>query len=177
MLPSLESYLDTVAETLEELIIPAIDPSERHVIEQAHLAIASLRFAASRLPEATRFTYRTVEALIGDVEEGCELAQDSETRAKAQELVDRARRSIGPCPARTENLDALRAELRTMMARLVSEATLEGKTLSRFNALERKHTLLARVWAAPAGFDAEADDLPDVADLLDAPIRDRPGDH
>ncbi|MDP3673853.1 MAG: hypothetical protein Q8R44_01975 [Novosphingobium sp.] len=154
-----------VQRALGEVVLPALESAESHVIEQLHLSIAALSFMQHRLPHARRYYRGTLQRYIDmAVAIGALLAGRAGADgggldalvAEGRSLLDRA------C---AEDADYRRStgELRAKIAALVADA--QGSAYdSALDALVMDHSgpilLQDRVWCGPLGFELRPDDLP-----------------
>jgi hypothetical protein len=156
----LDVQLQVALRALEDTVAPALGAAEGHVLEQFHLALMTLRFVKTRLPDMRRFARMELAAyatlarasisaagaapeLAAAVADG--LAIQDDATADTAAIVSATRRlrdEITALGSQCEDLD-IRAEL----DRLVLEQG--GAMIGQ-----------ARQWASPYGFELKPEALP-----------------
>lgn len=160
-----ETQLQVVQRALGEVVLPALESAESHVIEQLHLSIAALSFLQQRLPHARRYYRGTLHHYLDMAEAiGALLADRAGADGAGLDALVAEGRSLLDC-ASAEDADYRRStgELRAKIAALVADA--QGSLYeSALDALVLDHSgpivLQDRVWCAPLGFELRPDDLP-----------------
>jgi hypothetical protein len=161
---SFETELQVVLRALGEVVLPALDGAEKHVVEQLHLSMAALDFMRQRLPHAGRFyrgeltAYATHADAVADLIAG-HRGDVADLRAQAE-----AARTLLSSPAAdwSDYVDATR-RLRNVIACVVEgsagapyEADLDALVIATATDLH----LQSRVWCQPFGFELKPETLP-----------------
>lgn len=165
MIQEFETQLQVVQRALGEVVLPALESAESHVIEQLHLSIAALSFMQHRLPHARRYYRGTLQRYIDmAVAIGALLAGRAGADGGGLDaLVAEGRSLLDRASAEDADYRRSTGELRAKIAALVADA--QGSAYdSALDALVMDHSgpilLQDRVWCGPLGFELRPDDLP-----------------
>jgi hypothetical protein len=156
----LDVQLQVSLRALEETVAPALGGAEKHVVEQFHLALLTLRFVHSRLPDMRRYARMELNALLA-------LATDSMAAAgSAPALAD----AIAAAGVASADPAADTASVEQAARRLRDEITALGAATSDPALVARLDRLVleaggamtgqARQWASPFGFELRPEELP-----------------
>lgn len=168
--PDVEVQLRVVLRALREVIIPAIDPSNRPALEQAALSSALVELIADRLPHLGALRRRELttlvevaEALMEDTPPEAREALGSAT-ATARAVLDRPGADMRPVADAEQALSTRLCQAIATAAAAGPEcyAIVQRKTL----ATMRRQTLLGRAWFATTGLDPAPNTLPSLEELI-----------
>lgn len=162
---SFDTQLQAVLRALTDVVGPALAGSEKHVVEQLHLAVATLSFVKTRLPDARAFHRMELRAYIALCERAAGIAHEAlPDLADALVALARQGEAVLADPeadlAAYETADrALRDSLTVLSNRAVGtpcQAELERLILEEGDAILRQ----CRQWCTPFGFELKPEDLP-----------------
>ncbi len=163
MIHSFDAQLQVSLRALEEVVAPALGNAEKHVVEQLMLAIMTIGFVKTRLPEARRF-YRM--ELRSCIDLASEAARISEASAALAEAISAGESALVDPEADIAEFEAVSRKLRDSVAAL-SHASVGQPWQAQLDAaiLEKSGTLLTqnRLWCAPFGFELQPENLPPAA--------------
>lgn len=171
MMQSFDTQLQVSLRALKDVVAPTLASAEGHVVEQLHLAIATLEFTRQRLPYARPYhrlelqkiidLSREVADLVGDAQaadrDGLATASDA-----ASELLDQPEAQVEEYLMSGRALRELISQAVRHSAGAAHEPALDKLIVERQRAL----FTLQRVWCAPLGLDHEAAALPTIDALL-----------
>jgi hypothetical protein len=164
---SFESELQVVLRALAEVVLPALDGAEKHVVEQLHLSMAALEFMRQRLPLAAQFYRRDLGAYIALADDVAALlaAHDNSRAAHLRALSDAGRAVLANALSEQGDWVTATRQLRSAVTQAVEtsgralyEQTLDQLVLDHAAAVH----LHARAWNLPFGFELRPQDLPMV---------------
>jgi hypothetical protein len=165
---SFETQLAVALRALGEVVLPALDGAEKHVVEQLHLTMAVLEFMRQRLPQAGPFYRRDLidHAMLADASADLIAPYDAARAGDLRALVD-AGRAVLDHPAAdwndyiaaTRRLRAATAEAAERSGGAPYEAALDTLILDTSAGMH----LQARTWYLPFGFEPDPDLLPPLA--------------
>jgi hypothetical protein len=148
---------------LEEVVAPALGSTEKHVVEQLMLSIATIGFVKTRLPEARRFYRLELHNCIELAEEVARITSSSDTLA---ETINMARCALADPEADIAEFETASRRLRDLVTALSHssvgqpyQAQLDAAILEKSGALVAQY----RLWCAPFGFELQLDNLPEPA--------------
>lgn len=173
MQPDYDLRFGSMAKALSETIIPAIDPSNRSALEQAHILLGSLEIVRQQIDYAHPF-------LVADIIDGAQLtrrlaAELGGESAQAADMVISA--ALAAAEAQAAPLSALQAanvELRACLSGLIETAYARGDETQiaavQTIVLEGSKSQVARerAFVAAAGFDVFPESLVSIADAMRA---------
>lgn len=156
----LDVQLQVALRALEETVAPALGGAEKHVVEQFHLALLTLRFVHGRLPDMRRYARMELASCLA-------LAKDSIAvvgMAPALATAIAAGESVEADPvADTAAIEQAARRLRDEVTAL-GAATADPAVSARLDrlVLEQGGTMIgqARQWASPFGFELRPEELP-----------------
>jgi hypothetical protein len=175
MISSFDTQLQVSLRALREVVAPALQHSEKHVIEQLHLAIATLDFAKQRLPYARRYYRLELENYISFAAEvrGLIGTDQPALRDQLAAAEHTGNAELLRPEAEVEDYLIVSRRLRELIAAAVPAAinkpyehTLDLLILKR----QEKLLLQQRAWCVPLGFDPKPEQLPSMDQLLDSPV-------
>jgi len=162
---SFDTQLEVIRRALTDVVMPALEGADGHVIEQLHLSLAAAGFMQARLPHARRF-YRADLRAYGKLAEeiaGCLSAHGAGDTDAVLSLASAAQTLLDDPEADSEDYIGLTRHIRSTVAGLSEnsagqdyESALDGLILA-FNADAQ---LQARAWCEPFGFELQPEDLP-----------------
>ncbi len=172
MIQLTDTQLQVALRALNDVIAPALQESDSHVIEQAHLVIATLEFAKQRLPHTRRFYRQELLYFIDYASEVAALVA-AEADILAEEISDQCRigqEELQRPEAEAEDYVIVVRRLRELISSAVERtagSAIEAE-LSRL-VLERLKRFLPhqRTWLLPFGLDPAPDDLPAVDQIVE----------
>lgn len=159
----LDVQLQVALRALEEVVAPALGNAEKHVVEQLHLAIATIGFVKTRLPDARRYARMELAAYVTLAEQSLARAGSADALAAA---LEGARAVMASAEADTAGIEdacrALRDEVTALGSRCTDPAVsrdLDALVLDHGAAMVGQ----ARQWTSPFGFELKPEDLPPPA--------------
>lgn len=164
---SFESELQVVLRALGEVVLPALESAEKHVVEQLHLSMAALEFMRQRLPLAAQFYRRDLADYIALAVAAADLLQPYEASRASQlrALADDGRAALDdPLAAQADWVRVTRQLRRTVTlaieasAKAPYEPALDQLVLDHASAVHMR----ARAWNLPFGFELRPQDLPSL---------------
>jgi hypothetical protein len=164
---SFETELQVVLRALGEVVLPALDGAEKHVVEQMHLSMAALEFIRQRLPQADAYFRRDLTDHIALADGAAHLlaASDRNRAAQLRMLADDGRASLDDTQCAQADWVAVTRQLRSAVTQAVEtsvgaphEAALDRLVLDRAGPVH----LRARAWNLPFGFELRPEDLPSL---------------
>lgn len=165
MIQSFDVQLQVALRALGEVVAPALQGAEKHVAEQLHLAIATLSFIKTRLPQARRYYRMELSSYMDLAIAAAELARphlpaDSE---ELGQIVSAGKAMLDDPEADIGDYEAITRSLRERITQLSSHAIgtpchneLDHMILDRGGEL----LLQYRQWCAPFGLELKPDELP-----------------
>lgn len=163
MILSLDVQLQVALRALEEVVAPALSQSEKHVMEQLQLAIATIGFVKTRLPDARRYARMETSHFARLGQDVAECAGDE---AHLSALVREARAMLDDPAAEVADYDGMTSRLRSEIAALGSRCGDPEKRKAIDGIVLRESAALlgqARQWTSPFGFELKPEDLPPPA--------------
>lgn len=163
MIQSFDVHLQVALRALEEVVAPALNGAQKHVVEQLMLSIATIGFVKMRLPEARRFYRMELRSCI-------EMALESTTIAGTAnvmgEAIDAAKNLLADPDADITAFEAASRQLRDGVTAL-SHASVGQPYQEPLDAfiLEKSGALVTqyRLWGMPFGFELHPESLPVAA--------------
>lgn len=163
MILDFDTQLQVSLRALQDVVAPALAGAEKHAVEQLMLAILTVGFVKTRLPEARRFYRMELRNWIG-------LARDVAAIADADNglasKVEAAEAVLNDPEKDLADFELASRELRDAVTTASSDAV--GKPLGeRIDAriVDRHSDMLAqsRQWCLPFGFELQPELLPEPA--------------
>lgn len=160
MIQDFDSQLQVSLRALEDVVAPALAGAEKHVVEQLMLAILTIGFVKTRLPEARRF-YRL--ELRNWLELGREVAAVagagdglSAPIASAEAILDDPEKDLADFEGASRRL---REAITAASSNLAGSGQKERVETA---ILDRNADMLAqcRLWCLPFGFELQPELLP-----------------
>ena len=171
MQPDYDLRFGSMAKALSETIIPAIDPSNRSALEQAHILLGSLEIVRQQIDYAHPF-------LVADIIDGAQLTRrlaaelGSETAGTAEKKISTALAAVEAKAAPLSTLQAVNVELRSYLSGLIESAYADGDE-ARINAIQaivldgsKSQIARERAFVAAAGFDVFPETLVSIAEAI-----------
>lgn len=163
MILSFDVQLQVSLRALEEVVAPALSQAEKHVLEQLHLAIATIGFVKTRLPEARRFARMELAHFIHLAKDVAEAAGgDAGLRSLAQDATLLLEDPVADISDYGSVCSRLRSEVTALGSRC---AEPERRKVIDEIILRQSAALLAqyRQWTSPFGFELKPEELPTPA--------------
>lgn len=155
---SFETQLTVALRALGEVVLPALDGAEKHVVEQLHLSMVGLNFIRQQLPHAHSFYRRELVDHMALAKSAAELIGEDD-RAAADELcalAEAGREVLDDATADWGEQIAATRRLRAAIAAAV-EASAERPYEPALDALVLKVSadlhVKARRWVVSFGFE------------------------
>lgn len=162
---SFDVQLQVALRALGEVVAPALAGAEKHVVEQLHLAMATLSFVKVRLPEARRYYRMELQSFMDLARDVAGLAQSAQPAG-----TDELRASVAAGAALLADPEAdladydsatrtLRDGITQLSHRCVGapcQRAIDRLILDRSEAI----MLQSRQWCSPFGFELKPEDLP-----------------
>lgn len=165
MIQSFDVQLQVALRALGEVVAPALQGAEKHVAEQLHLAMATLSFIRTRLPEARRYYRMELSSYMELATAAAELAQPC-LPAESEDLVQivsSGKAMLDDPEADIADYEAITRDLRERITQISSHAVgtpcheaLDHMILDRGGELLMQY----RQWCAPFGLEPKPDELP-----------------
>lgn len=161
---SFDVQLQVALRALNEVVAPELAGAEKHVAEQLHLAIATLQFVKTRLPEARRYYRMELRSYMRLAEDVAALASSSLPSQTAALLsaVATGEKVLNDPEADLDTYQVATSDLRDLVTQLSSAAvgTPDGAKLDNL-ILDRSASILmqCRQWCAPLGFELKPEEL------------------
>lgn len=155
MILDFDTQLQVSLRALQDVVAPALAGAEKHAVEQLMLAILTIGFVKTRLPEARRFYRMELRNWIGLARDVAAIA-DAENGLAAKVQVAEA--ALNDPEKDLADFERASRELRDAItaASSVAAGSEEGRRLERA-ILERDADMLAqsRQWCLPFGFELQ----------------------
>lgn len=155
--------LQVALRALEEVVAPALGGAEKHVVEQLHLAMATIGFVKTRMPDVRRYARMELTGLARLADDALACVGGDATLATASA---KARALLADPEADTADYEAISRHLRDVVTALGSRcADPKAQAAIDWLVLDHGGTLLAqaRQWTTPFGFELKPEDLPPPA--------------
>ena len=172
MIQLTDTQLQVALRALNDVVAPALQQSDSHVIEQMHLVIATLEFARQRLPHTRRFYRQELDYFTGYASEVAALIS-TEDASLAEQIRDHCqvgKEELQRPEAEAEDFVIASRKLRELISSAVdpaaggpAEAELGRLVLDRL----KRFLPHQRTWLLPFGLDPAPDGLPTVDQILD----------
>jgi hypothetical protein len=156
----LDAQLQVSLRALQDVVAPALAGAEKHVIEQLQLAIMTVGFVKTRLPDMRGYARMELSVLVGLAEESAAVAGEAPTLAAAAEA---GRALLQSAAADSDELVAASRRLRDEVTALGANCADAGLRAQLDQLVLRQGGPLvgqARQWASPFGFELNPEDLP-----------------
>jgi len=163
MIHNFDVQLQVALRALQDVVAPALAGGEKHVVEQLMLAIATIGFVKTRLPEARRYYRMELRGWIDLAKEAAQVAGSSDAMADA---IGAGERALGDPDADIAEFESASRHLSDGVTAL-SHASVGRSHHARLDSLilERGRSRVAqyRLWCAPFGFELQPEKLPKPA--------------
>lgn len=167
MIPGPEVRYRNLIKTIEQIVLPAVDPTNALAVEQAHLVVAHIRLMegqASYIAAYDALCLRRIEVM------GRDLAAAALGGAQVRDAKDRLEAVLDQLAG--PDLAARRHAIAAAIDELVVASAVDGDpgflnaSQSIIIAQGRTQAWIDRSWFAAAGFDPEPDGLTPVTELF-----------
>jgi hypothetical protein len=163
MIQDFDSQLQVSLRALEEVVAPALGAAEKHVVEQLMLAIATISFVKTRLPEARRFYRMELRSLVSLGADAVRIAGACDTLGKAieagQSTLADPEADIGEHELASRTLRDAVTSLSHRSVGAPHQSKLETAILEQSGALVAQY----RQWCLPFGFELHPESLAKAA--------------
>jgi hypothetical protein len=163
MIHSFDSQLQVALRALEEVVAPALAGAEKHVVEQLMLAVVTIGFVKTRLPEARRFYRMELRTCLEMAQAAGEIAG---TSAELAQAIAAGNSALTDPEADDVEFEAASRRLRDLVTALSAAKAGQPEQI-RLDAviMEKSSALLGqyRLWCAPFGFELQPEKLPKPA--------------
>ncbi len=164
--------LHAALRSLQQVVLPAVDPENGPAQEQLQVAIGLLALLAARLPLEFTFDCDELERLACFAAELLELSPDSAAGVQMAQALAQGQRVLASARVSPADLQAEVKGLREMTGRFISEAYAAADDVRRdaLSALVLAHQneqlTRERAWLLPQGWEPEPEALPALEALL-----------
>lgn len=155
MIQNFDAQLQVALRALQDVVAPALGGAEKHVVEQLMIAVGTLAFVKTRLPEARRYYRMELRGWISLAKEAAAVAGEPEAMALA---IDLGEDTLGDPEADIAEFEAVSRRLSDEIAALASAANGRLDALILERSAERIGQY--RLWCAPFGFEQQPETLP-----------------
>ncbi len=168
MIQSLEKQLQVVIRALGDVVTPALEGGEKHVLEQLQVSMATLAFVLKRLPEARRFYRHELKSYLGLADALLAASPEvlADARAELERFAGEGRATLDRPEADLADFELATRRLRESVARL-AEAAQDAALRRQLETiiLEQSEPIIAqaRQWCTPFGFELRPQSLPPAA--------------
>jgi hypothetical protein len=171
MKPDLDLQLQVVLRSLQEVVMPAIDPENKPANEQIGVCLHNLNIVRSRIPYQRRFVRAELRDSIGFIEQIIAVLKDSEQELQQQlkNVVSEAAAALADADIDTAELSDLVSSLRT----LTSQSLQQLASHPDYGVIERLGIELseiqlskARAWFINCGIESAPEQLPSLDDAI-----------
>ncbi|QIG54725.1 hypothetical protein G6N82_11680 [Altererythrobacter sp. BO-6] len=152
--------LQVALRALTDVVAPALgEGAEKHVVEQLHLAVATISFVKTRLPEARRYYRMELRHFIDLAEAAARMTGED---AALDAAVRDGEAALRDAEADIGNYIEITRRLREEVAALASRTEGEDRAALDRLVLDTSGELLAqyRQWALPFGLEPKPEELP-----------------
>lgn len=151
--------LQVALRALNDVVAPALGDAEKHVVEQLHLAVATISFVKTRLPEARRYYRMELRHYLGLAGESAEIAGGA---ARLEEIADEGEAVLKNPEADIADFEQITGRLRDEVTALASCADPDIRARLDRLVLEKSGELFPqyRQWVSPFGLEVNPEALP-----------------
>lgn len=151
--------LQVALRALNDVVAPALGEAERHVVEQLHLAMATISFVKIRLPEARRYYRMELRHYLGLAGEAAKIAGGN---AQLKSTAEEGETVLADPEADIADYEAITGRLRDEVTALASRSDDEIRAKLDRLVLDKSGELFPqyRRWASPFGFELKPETLP-----------------
>ncbi len=124
MIQSLDKQLQVVIRALGDVVTPALEGGEKHVLEQLQVSMATLAFVLKRLPEARRFYRHELKSYLGLADALLAASPEvlADARAELERFAGEGRATLDRPEADLADFELATRRLRESVARLADAA-------------------------------------------------------
>lgn len=163
MIYNFDTQLQCALRALEDVVAPALNGGEKHVVEQLMVAIATIGFVKARLPEARPYYRHDLRGWIAFAKEATDISGAFEPLDKAriagEALLDDPAADVPDVEAASRRVaDAVTALSDRSVGQPFS-AQLDAAIFDRADS----RIAQSRQWCAPFGFELQPETLPQPA--------------
>lgn len=167
MTPNPIIRLQSLVQTLEHVIVPAVDPGNSLAIEQCGLVLAQLRMLVRHTPFIGEYHALCLGDLMTTVDSIPPAAGGSRT-IDAAEALARARAEADDLTDASAGFHLVGRALETLMRAAAHDGdpAYRSSVDSSVLAFSKRQSRRARTWFKDAGFDSNPEELPELADMV-----------
>jgi hypothetical protein len=169
--PTIPDRIDSMIQTMADIVIPAIGADSSLARDQAQLVMAHLLLIKTQLPYADRFDADELSSAVELARKLIEIAKGgAETQDGAARLAQAVDGAEGVDPAvRHMAYRAVCAASEDLVraGRLDGDAATVIETAAAVRDHARRKVERDRIWFRDSGFDAEKDSLPPLSSLFE----------
>lgn len=163
MIYNFDAQLQGALRALEEVVAPALAGGEKHVVEQLAVAIATIGFVKTRMPEARRYYRSDLRGWIAFAQEAADIAGAFEpldsARMDAESLLEDPEADLPAFEAASRRLADAATALSHLSVGQPFEPRLDAVIFSRAEARIGQY----RQWCSLFGFEIQPEKLPEPA--------------
>jgi len=174
MLPDMDTKLKAILKSLEDVILPAIDPDKKLAMDQANIVVANIRMMLDQHDRQIHYLLAELRDYSQFLQELLAISQEGGDRSasEARELLD----DIAPfltvnLPLPEVLVDTLRRlksvvdnQVQVFLENADQQVSADaGKLVIKYAKLQ---LLRERAWVAKAGFELEPEKIPSLDALL-----------
>lgn len=165
MTPDFDTRLKSIASAMENIIIPAISPEDSLPLQQAGLIVSHIALMRQQLPHLQAFEQLCLQDMEQTARRLCALPASRSAREQREALAIALGDGV---LAPQDRYIAIGRAVEDLIAAAQSAPTpqLLKELSDHVLDFSERQTMRERIWFAGMGFDAQAGDLPSVAELL-----------
>ena len=166
MIPDIQLQLKSVAKSLKDNVLPAVDPNNELAQQQIQLSIATLEIAVNNLPLIHSVMRKDIEQHLAMAQQILTTAIEQHSKKTLTQLSQQAAQVLADPQ---QGLTQLQHEARELRAG-IGETIANNPDLTELEAIVFRFSEttvdLGRALNKPMGFEASPNDIRDVASLL-----------
>ena len=171
MIQIFDTQLEVSLRAMRDVVAPALNDAESHVLEQFGLVLATLEFMRHRLPYARSFFRLELTHLLSLSESVRALVADDQPALAAElcQIEAAARNDLARPEIEIEDYLVVGRKLRELIGELIrlSNGKSYEKQLDQLTLRNQKEFLpLQRAWCMPLGLDSRPDELPSIEEIF-----------
>jgi hypothetical protein len=171
MKPDLDLQLQVVLRSLQEVVMPAIDPDNKPANEQIGVCLHNLNIVRSRMPYQRRFVRAELKDSIGFVEQMLAVLKDSEPelRQKLRDAVAQAAAALNDADIDTQELSELVSTLRSLTSQSLQQLGdhPDYPEIEKLGiAMSEIQLNKARAWFINCGIESAPEQIPSLDEAI-----------
>lgn len=154
--------LQVALRALNDVVAPGLGDAEKHIVEQLHLAMATISFVKTRLPEARRYYRMELRHYIALARDASEIGK---TNSELSQIAAEGEAALADPEADIADYEAITGRLRDAVTALSSRSDNETRARLDRLVLDKSGELFPqyRQWALPFGLELKPEALPQPA--------------